>query len=270
MARVPVLYTEQDTALHRRDPRVKVGLFVLLLAYLFIAPSWQWMAGLTLLGAIVCLVARVQVKYLIWALVVVQLPNFLGILSIPVIGDLREGGLHYDKEMADGLKLVFAWAGALLLSFGLFSTMKVDELTAGLRGLRLPEAVCFAVGYAFLLLYLSLSDIFRITDAMKIKGVDLETRNPVRLLAAMPRLMIPALFTTVRRGTTMVAVLEMRGFSFSERPKRSRGSKFDRGDAVLMLSGVLFLGIVTAARLEMLPFEFPEPEKEAALADRLT
>jgi hypothetical protein len=34
------------------------------------------------------------------------------------------------------------------------------------------------------------------SDAMKIKGVDLETKDPLRLLAAMPRLMIPALFTT--------------------------------------------------------------------------
>jgi energy-coupling factor transport system permease protein len=116
-----------------------------------------------------------------------------------------------------------------ILDYGLFSTMNVEELTNVLRGLGVPEIACFSVGYAFLLLYLSLSDIFCITDAMKIKGVDLETKNPLRLLAAMPRLMIPALFTTVRRSTTMIAVLEMRGFSFSKpRPKRKPG-KLDRG-----------------------------------------
>lgn len=262
MARVPVLYTEQDTVLHRRDPRVKVMLFVLLFAFLFTAPSWQWMLILTSLGAVTCVLARVPVKYLLWALVIVQLPNFIGILSIPVIGDLREGALQYDKAMADGLKLVFAWAGALLLSFGLFSTMKVDELTDGLRGLRLPEAVCFAVGYAFLLLYLSLSDIFRITDTMKIKGVDLETKNPFRLLMSAPRLMIPALFTTVRRGMTMIAVLEMRGFSFSQRRKTSKRAKFDFGDATLLFCGLFIFGVALSARLDLLPLQFSEPEEE--------
>jgi energy-coupling factor transport system permease protein len=262
MARVPVLYTEQDTVLHRRDPRVKVILFALLLAYPFAAPSWQWMLILTGIGAAACVLARVPVKYLLWALVIVQLPNFVGILSIPVIGDLLEGSLQYDKEMADGLKLVFAWAGALLLSFGLFSTMKVDELTDGLRGLRLPEAACFAVGYAFLLLYLSLSDIFRITDAMKIKGVDLETKNPFRLLASLPRLMIPALFTTVWRGTTMIAVLEMRGFSFSKRRKKSERAKFDVGDATLLFCGLLIFGAALGARLDLLPWQFTVPKEE--------
>lgn len=259
MARVPVLYTEQDTVLHRRDPRVKVFLFVLLLAYLFAAPSWQWMLILTGLGAVVCVLARVPVKYLVWALVIVQLPNFIGILSVPVIGDLREGALHYDKDMAAALKLVFAWAGALLLSFGLFSTMKVEELTDGLRGLRLPEAACFAVGYAFLLLYLSLSDIFRITDAMKIKGVDLETKNPFRLLMSLPRLMIPALFTTVRRGMTMIAVLGMRGFTFSKRRRKSERAKFDVGDAAMLCCGLLIFGATLGARLDLLPWQFAEP-----------
>jgi energy-coupling factor transport system permease protein len=214
----------------------------------------------------VSLVARVPPKYLLWALVIVQLPNFIGILSIPLIEAWRAGELTFNKEIADGLKLVFAWAGSLLLTFGLFSTMNVEELTDGLRGLRVPEVACFSVGYAFLLLYLSLSDIFRITDAMKMKGVDLETKNPLRLLAAMPRLMIPALFTTVRRSTTMIAVLEMRGFSFSKpRPKR-KPRKFDAGDAATLLCGFLIFSIVLCARLELLPVKFAEPEKDQEAA----
>lgn len=260
MASVPVLHTEQDTVLHRRDPRVKVGLFVLLIGFLFTAPGWQWMAILTALGALVCWLARVPSRYLIWALVIVQLPNFLGILSIPVIGGLAAGDLKYDADIADGLKLVFAWAGALLLSFGLFSTMKVEELTRGLRGLKLPEAFCFAVGYSFLLLYLSLSDVLRIADAMKIKGVRLETRNPLHLLAAMPRLMTPALFAIARRGTTMVAVMEMRGFSFRQRPPgHDEADKFDGGDAVLLLLALLLLLAAAGARTGWRPLQFPAP-----------
>jgi hypothetical protein len=44
---------------------------------------------------------------------------------------------------------------------------------------------------------------------MKIKGVNLETRNPITLAGNLPKLMIPVLFVTIRRAPTIMAVLGM-------------------------------------------------------------
>jgi energy-coupling factor transport system permease protein len=49
-SRVPVLYQDHDTILHRRDARVKILLFALLFVYLFVAPTWQWLLLPTALG----------------------------------------------------------------------------------------------------------------------------------------------------------------------------------------------------------------------------
>jgi len=52
------------------------------------------------------------------------------------------------------------------------------EITDGLRGPGVPEFVCFTLEYVFLLFYVTISDLFRIIDGMKVKGLGIETRNP--------------------------------------------------------------------------------------------
>lgn len=246
--RVPVLGTEHDTLLHRRDARVKLVLFGLLVAVLYAAPSWPWLAGLAAFGLVLAYVARVPPLWLtvLWIL---QIPSIIGFFLIPVLTEfLGAGAMNLEGEIAYGLRLVLAWAAALFLSITIFSTMRVNELTDGMRGLRIPEVVCFAFGYAFLLLYTSLNDIFRIVDSLRIKGVDFESKNPLVILRNASRLLIPALFTTVRRAATMMAAIQQRGFSFTQRRPRVTPVKFDAGDGVAAVLGVLVLAVVLGAR----------------------
>lgn len=252
--RVPVLQTERDSPIHRRDPRTKLVLFALLVLFLYIAPSWPWMLAMTFLGLAMALAARVPGRWLL-VLWLLQLPSFLGLVIIPSARDLLAGDLAlYEGDLAFGLRLGFAWSAALFVSISLLSTMQVDELTDGMRGLGIPEVICFTFGYGFLLMYTSLNDVFRIADAMRVKGVDLETKNPLRWMVGLPRLMVPAIFTIVRRASTMMAVLEMRGFSFSKRPARRVPSKFDAADAVFLVGGMLVFGLAVGARLDLIPY----------------
>lgn len=250
MARVPVIYNDADTLLHRRDPRTKVGLFFALIGLLYLTPDWRWMAALAAVGLVMAITAKVPRLWFI-VLLALQVPNIIGLIVVPVAEDLAVGRLVFDQDFAFGLKLAFAWVAAIFISISLFTTMQVDEMTDGMRGLGFPEVVCFTVGYAFLLLYLSLSDLFKINDAMKVKGVDLETKNPIRLARALPRLMIPAIFTIVRRSATMMAVLQMRGFSMKGGGRSPATLKFDAGDAALALTGLLVFAAVANARFDL-------------------
>jgi energy-coupling factor transporter transmembrane protein EcfT len=49
-SRVPVLYQDRDSVIHRRDARVKIVLFGLLFIFLFVAPNWKWMLVPLVLG----------------------------------------------------------------------------------------------------------------------------------------------------------------------------------------------------------------------------
>ncbi|BBL80931.1 hypothetical protein RxyAA322_27850 [Rubrobacter xylanophilus] len=250
--RVPVLYTEKDTFFHRRDPRAKWLLFFSAVGMLYAAPSWPWMVGLALVGLLIAVIAKVSWKWLL-VLWLLQLPNFLALVIVPATRDILAGDVQpFDGSLAFGLKLGFAWSAALFVSISLFSTMDIDELTDGLRGLKLPEVVCFTFGYAFLLLYTSLADVFRIVDAMAVKGVSLRTKNPLRFVANLARLMVPVLFTVIRRASTMMAVLEARGFSFTKRPERKVEYKFDFFDSALVACGLLAVGVALSFRFDLL------------------
>ena len=88
--RVPVLYTEKDTFLHRRDPRAKWLLFLLLVLFLYTAPSWPWMVGVAAVGLAMAAVAKLSWKWLL-VLWLLQLPNSLALVVIPAVRDLWVG-----------------------------------------------------------------------------------------------------------------------------------------------------------------------------------
>lgn len=246
--RVPLFYTDKNTVLHRRDPRIKLVLFALVIAFLYTAPSWPWMLGATLVGLALSILARVPplALLILWLL---QLPNVIGLVIVPLWHDLTAGDFApFDGDLNFGLRLGFAWSAALFLSLALLSTMSPDKLTDGMRGLRIPEPLCFLVGYAFLLMYASLADIFRTIDAMKIKGIELGIRHPIRSLGNAAKLFVPAIIIMARRAGTMMSTLQLRGFSFTTRRPTTTLGRIDAADAGLLTAAILILTVVALAR----------------------
>jgi energy-coupling factor transport system permease protein len=246
--RVPLLFTEKDTVLHRRDPRIKLLLFGVVIVFLYTAPTWHWMLGATFVGLALSIVARVPplALLILWLL---QLPNFIGLVIVPLWRDLAAGDLApFDGDLDFGLKLGFAWSAALFLSLALLSTMSPDKLTDGMRGLRIPEPLCFLVGYAFLLMYASLADIFRTVDAMKVKGIELSVRRPVRTIANAAKLFVPAIIIMARRASTMMSTLQLRGFSFTQRRPATTLNRIGVADVALLAAALVLYAVVAVAR----------------------
>ena len=241
---VPIAYNDYDTVLHRRDPRVKLLVFLSLVIFLYIAPTWQWMLAMAVIGLGFAATARVQPKWLL-LLFALQIPNILGIFAFPAIERLLAGQPAFDGSFDFGLKLGLSWPAALFLSVSLFTTMKTTEITDGLRGLGVPEFVCFTFEYAFLLLYTVLNDIIRIVDGMKMKGVPIESKNPIKLARNLTKLGVPAIIAVFRRSNTMMAVLKMRGYPLDDLQKSRTPFKFDGGDAAL-LGGAIAVLVITA------------------------
>lgn len=244
---VPVVYNDYDTVLHRRDPRVKLLVFLALVIYLYIAPTWQWMLAMAVIGLGFAATARVQPKWLL-LLFALQIPNILGIFAFPAIERILVGQPAFAGSFDFGLKLGLSWPAALFLSISLFTTMKTTEITDGLRGLHVPEFVCFTFEYAFLLLYTVLNDIFRIADGMKMKGVPIESKNPLTLARNLPKLGVPAIIAVFRRSNTMMAVLKMRGYPLDNLQESRTRFKFDTGDAALLCGAIAVLVVTVSVR----------------------
>jgi energy-coupling factor transport system permease protein len=249
---VPVVYNDRETWFHRRDPRAKLGVFVLLMTYLYAAPTWEWMLAMVGVGVGMVVVARVPPKW-IGALLLLQVPNVLGILAFPAIERLVAGGSAFGGSFDFGLKLALSWQAALLVTASLFTTMELTELTDALRRLGVPEVVCFTLEYVFLLFYVTISDLFRILDAMRVKGLGIETRNPVKFALNAPKLAVPMFMSVLQRSNTMMSVLTMRGYSFSNHDRELRHRMtFDAGDAVLFGTGVVVVAAALATNFGLM------------------
>lgn len=248
MRNVPVIYNDRDTFLHRRDPRVKLLTFAALVLFLYVAPTWQWMLVLFSIGVGLAVVARVKAKWLL-GLAALQIPNILGFVAFPALERLAAGRGAFAGDFGFGLKLAFSFPAALFVSAALFTTMRETEIVDGLRGMGVPEFACFTFEYAFLLLYTVLADILRIADGLKMKGVAIETRNPLKMARSLPKLGVPAIITVFRRSNTMMAVLRMRGYPLEDIEASRTEFSFDAGDAALLAGALVVLGVTAGVNV---------------------
>jgi energy-coupling factor transport system permease protein len=246
---VPVLKTDRDSFWHRRDPRVKVALFAFLIVLIYVAPSWAWMATLVGVGVLLAITARAPWKWLA-VMLLIQVPNIIGLVVLPAWEGLSKGEFAFDAEFQFGLRMALGWIAAVLIGVSLISTMEIDELAEGFRGIGLPRRFAFTVSYAFVLVYLSVGDILRIAEAARLKGIELTLRHPVKFVSGVFRLMMPSLFTTVRRGAAMTAALDVRGFSAADAHVRRARYKFDLADASALGVGLMIVGYASAIRAE--------------------
>jgi energy-coupling factor transport system permease protein len=248
---VPTVHTDKGTWLHRRDPRAKwITLFVLL-SLVYIAPTWQWMAALAVLGLGMAVVARVPAKWMA-LLLALQIPQVVSFLAFPAVARMLSGAPPLAGGFDFSLKVVFSWPAALFIGASIFTTMSLVELTDGLRGLGVPEIIVFTFEYVFLLFYLTLSDFYRTIDAMKTKGVNVDTKNPVKLARNFPKLGIPLVIGLLRRSNTMMAILKMRGYRFDERPARRASISIGPADVGLVGFALLVVAVTAAARFAWL------------------
>jgi energy-coupling factor transport system permease protein len=197
--------------------------------------------------------ARTPWKWLavLW---LIHLPSFIVLVGIPAGRQLFAGNFEINEDIVSGLRLTLAWTAAIFVNVSLFSTMDANDLTNGLRGLGVPAMAAFAVGLSYRLLYTTLSEIFQIADAMKLKGLDLETKNPFRRIASSLKLSLPVLFTVLRRGPTLMSALEMRGVLKGR--KESELPKLDPADVALLACSLVVCGLALSARLGLLPSLF--------------
>jgi energy-coupling factor transport system permease protein len=246
---IPVLYQARDSVVHRCDARVKLILFALLFLFLFIAPNWKWMIVPLVLGLLLALMARTQWKWLL-VLWVIHLPSILVLLGLPLFEMWRAGKFELNDDLEGGLRLALAWTAAIIVSVSLFSTVRPDHLRDGLRALGIPAVAAFAVGLTYRLLYTALTQVFDIAGAMRLKGVELDLRHPIRLVKNSMIISLPILFAIMRRGPTLMAALETRGALYGP---PSRLHRFTFRDMAFLGTGLTVVILAAGVRFGLIP-----------------
>lgn len=258
-------FREDDTPLHRIDPRAK--LLVALALFLFL---WMRTELHILALAAVPLLALIHVGRLGRRLVPsLRFYGLLGLLMVPgnallhslyapvagpepsvwlrltAPGTFLVGELFLTQEAVGFSLWVYVRLVLMLVTVSLFvMSTDLDQVEALLYRLRFPDFFVLTLGFALRFLPTLAEEAERIREAQWARGLDPRAGGPLRRTwKALVPLLMPLVVNVLRRSLHLAEALEARATFVHPRRGSLTELTFRRGDAVVSLSALLFLGL---------------------------
>ncbi|GGN20989.1 energy-coupling factor transporter transmembrane component T family protein [Halarchaeum nitratireducens] len=220
------LFSDQDSFLHRLDPRPKFLVVIATLTYvmLFEQPAYMFAA----LGIIVALIWGLgglsPAKYwrvllfLVPMIVVVSLIQSLtyhppGTTYLAMVGPFRVATDGLVRGAGVGGRL-----GTMALSFMLFSmTTTPKEVGLALNRTGVPYKYAYLATMGLRFLPLMQEDLSRLQNARAARGdPNVGSRNVFRRIISLQKSLFPLAATSLRQSNEIATALELRGYGASE------------------------------------------------------
>lgn len=235
-------YVPGATVLHRLNPVAKLALASSIIIATFLAASYPALVGLLVitlaLGAYAGVFSRLA------SLLKVLLPLAAIMLVLQMIfvqGGERLVGFVTSEGLVTGSKACLRLLGvALPLVLVLTVTKLTDLANACVEILHVPYRYAFAFTTALRFVPLFGQEMNAIMEAQTARGVEYDTKNPIKKLQLMLPLCIPLLISSVGKTDATALAAEQRGFYL-----RTRESSYKR----YPLQALDFAAIAVAAAL---------------------
>ena len=218
-------YVPGATVLHRLNPVAKLALASGIIIATFLATSYPALVGLLVitlaLGAYAGVFSRLA------SLLKVLLPLAAIMLVLQMIfaqGGERLVGFVTSEGLVTGSKACLRLLGvALPLVLVLTDTKLTDLANACVEILHVPYRYAFAFTTALRFVPLFGQEMNAIMEAQTARGVEYDTKNPIKKLQLMLPLCIPLLISSVGKTDATALAAEQRGFYL-----RTRESSYKR------------------------------------------
>jgi len=212
------LYIDQNTLLHRLDPRTKIIICLVSIIdiLLFTNPLWMLPAVIFILVRIVISRAyinlyKIRMILIFLAIFTLILWNFFQKGTTPLFLFITVESLQF--SIARALLILSMIAEGMIL----ISTTRTEELVLGLVHLGLPYRVGFAFSTALRLVPTIASGMQTIDQAQRSRGLDLGQGNIIQRMRNFIPMVIPVFVTTLRNTNTFGMALESKGFGAKEK-----------------------------------------------------
>ncbi len=217
-------YVPGDTLLHRLNPVTKLALAVAIITATFLADTYALL--LALLALTFALGAYAGVPGRLARLLRLLVPLAVVMLALQLVfvrgGDVLWGFVT-TEGLVTGSKACLRLLGvALPLVLMLMVTRLTDLANACVEILHVPYRYAFTFTTALRFVPVFSQEMNAIMEAQTARGVEYDTRNPLRKLRLMLPLCVPLLVSSVSKTDATALAAEQRGFYLRTRESSYR------------------------------------------------
>lgn len=216
------IYLRKNTFIHKLHPSTKI--LVLIMLFTLFTTFNHPLAQLTFIIITFMLILISKSTSNIW-----RFKYLLIILSIASVFlwslIIKEGEAYYEilsmriyrNSFLYGLSMAMRLSSIIMLGIIFISSTTTEEFTYGLRKLKLPYPLAFAISLAFRMVPNIFQTTHTVSNAQMSRGYHPEGGGIISRIKRYIPLMVPVLLYTIRNANQIAIALESKGFRRPER-----------------------------------------------------
>ncbi len=241
-------YSQGETIIHRLNPLSKMIVAFLICLSSFANNNIYFTIGIIAVNLLIAYLAQIFDKALSLLITLFKIGIVLFLLQVFFI---RTGNilltLPFNLYITDiGLKfsilLVLRLVGATMPLVIILTVTRMSDLTnVMVQKLHIPYKYTFAFTTALRFIPIFENEMKGIIEAQTARGVEFDTKNPVKKLKLVLPLCVPLLISSVKRIEGSAISAELRGFNLRSRDSGYKTYGFIGMDYIAMLFSILLL-----------------------------
>lgn len=241
-------YSQGETIIHRLNPLSKMVVAFLICLSSFANNNIYFTIGIIAVNLLIAHLAQIFDKALSLLITLFKIGLVLFLLQVFFI---RTGNtlltLPFNLYITDiGLKfsilLVLRLVGATMPLVIILTVTRMSDLTnVMVQKLHIPYKYTFAFTTALRFIPIFENEMKGIIEAQTARGVEFDTKNPVKKLKLVLPLCVPLLISSVKRIEGSAISAELRGFNLRSRNSGYKTYGFIGLDYIAMLFSILLL-----------------------------
>lgn len=246
-------YSQGESFIHKLNPLTKIVLSFLLCLSSFINNNLLMAAVIIGLNLVIAFVAGIPKKAFSLLSTLLKIGIILFVVQVLII---RTGnvilhlplGLYItDSGLAFSLLLVLRLIGGTMPLVLMLTVTRMSDLTnVFVQKLHIPYKYTFAFITALRFIPIFENEMNGIIEAQTARGVEFDTKNPVKKLKLVLPLCVPLLISSVKRIEGGAISADLRGFNLRQKNSGFKRYSFNISDYFIMLAsvGILFISIL--------------------------
>jgi energy-coupling factor transport system permease protein len=259
-------YFVADSPIHKLDARAKILLLIFIIVLIFISGNFVSLALVTLLSVLTMGFSGVPLKlYFKNIKIIIPIVLFTAILNMfytqtgaPLLPEswffqIYSGGLIRACFMA--LRVILLIFVSLVLTYTTTPNDLTDAIERLLKPLKLiglgevVHTMSMMMTIALRFIPTLIEETYKIMNAQKARGADLENGGIVKKVKALLPILIPLLISAVRRAYELAEAMECRCYNGGKGRKRMKQLKLSGRDFVAFLVNILFLAAIIVSNI---------------------